>query len=402
VDRISFLGSTVAMLLTPVTSTGQPFHSINPVTGLPAPATSAAASLTLAVVGPMSGLDAELGRQMANGARAAIDDANAQPLGSLDRRFLLVTFDDQDRPIQSALSASYAVNDGNVIGVVGHFTGVNTDAALHTYVSAHMPLVVPATTADMVTSHGYRNIFRLPTRDGVEGTLSARYLIRARHPRRCSVITPQEGYGSGVALTFTQEMRSAHVETLVCELGKDDDDLVAFTKKVLDASPDLVFFAGKVTDLGGAFDLVAQDGRRPLLAASQGFFSGESTSAHSRSAEGLIVATSIAPMTEIVSDKIILSDFSARYGAFTPIAGYAYAAMQVIIAATRRTGAGDRASLTSALSDGSTYQTIAGDFSFTPFGDQVDPNLYFYTVKGGAWKYLASYRPAPFPIKNDQ
>lgn len=390
----------VAVVLTPVNSAGQPIY-FNPLNGLPAPVNSSTATMTFAVVGPMSGPDAMIGQQMVNGARAAIDDANARPTGSLDRTFVLVTFDDQDQPIQSALSASYAINDGNVVGVVGHFTGVNTNAALHTYVAAQMPLVVPATTSDVVTSHGYRNVFRLPTRDSVEGSLTARYLLRTSHPKHCVIITSDGAYGSDVAQAFAQEMRGAHVDVSNVGFTEHDVSPESVAERALTADPDLVYFAGKISDLGNVFNVIAASRRKIAFAASQGFFSGLTTKDYPQAAEGMLVATSIPPMALVPFDKLIVSNFAARYGSFTPVAGFAYAAMQVLIAAARRAGAISRPSLTRALSDGSTYQTIAGDFSFLPFGDQVDPNLFFYTVLKGAWSYLASYRPAPFAINKE-
>ncbi len=385
------------MILTPVTSTGQPLGAVNPVTGLPMPTNGASASLTFAVVGPLSGPFAQIGQQMVNGARAAINDANIQPSGALDRSFALVTFDDQNQPIQSALSAGYATNLSNVVGVIGHFSGTNTDAALPTYVAAQMPLVVPATSTDVVTAHGYRNVFRLPTRDSDEGRLTARYLCKHQKPQSCVVLTKAGAYGETVAQGFAQEMRAARVPVEAVVRGIDEPAAACVTR-ALASKPDLLFCAGKIEDLGAVFDLVVAGDLELRLIASQGFFSAVTTTEHAHSAEGLIVSTSIAPVSLVGVDDRIFADFVATYGLFTPAAGLAYAATQILIAAARRTGAIDRPSLSRALADGTTYQTIMGDYRFTPFGDQLDPNLFFYTVRKGEWVYRDSYRPAPFAI----
>ena len=384
--------------LVPVGAQGQPLP-LSPGNLLPAPSNGTTARMTFGVVGPLSGPDAQVGQEMKNGAQAAIDDANAQPSGALDRYFVLAPFDDQDRPIQSALSAGYAVNDGNVIGVVGHFTGLTTDVALRTYLGAHMPLVVPATTADVVTSHGYTNVFRLPTRDSVEGSLAARFLLKHGRISRCVVVVYDGSYGGDVARTFLQEMHAAKIDASQVTITPQNVDPVSLGQQILASAPDLVYFAGTIGQLGAVFSVLAAAAHPPKFSAAQGFFSGTTTSAaYVKAAEGIVVSTSIAPMTKAPVNKLTIANFAARYGSFTPISGYAYAAMQVLIAAARRTGSLDRPSLTHALSDGTTYQTIAGDFSFLPFGDQVDPNLFFYTVRQGRWEYLDAYRPAPFAI----
>ena len=131
--------------------------------------------------------------------------------------------------------------------------------------SAQMPLVIPATTSDVVTSHGYRNIFRLPTRDSVEGSLTARYLLKNNHVARCAVVTSDGAYGSDVARTFMQEMRNAHVDVTEVVLTRTYVDPQVLAGRIVAAAPDLVYFAGTIAELGAVFEGVAASERSDNL-----------------------------------------------------------------------------------------------------------------------------------------
>jgi hypothetical protein len=52
-----------------------------------------------------------------------------------------------------------------------------------------------------------------------------------------------------------------------------------------------------------------------------------------------------------------------------------------------------------ALHTGTPVDTIAGSFSFNGFGDAIDPNIYFYTVRDGKFSYLHQAHPSGFMIK---
>ena len=395
-DRTEFLKQSVAVLLTPVLPNGQPLPTSTDPLNPGLPATSTTATTTIAVVGPLSGSDSAFGQQMVNGVRAALDDAN-RIRGNLDRVFAVQTFDDQDQPVQAALTASFAVNDGAVIGVIGHFSGLTTNGALRTYLQAQLPVVVPATSANIVTSHGFQNVFRLPTSDGAEGRIAARMLIPVG-VNRCAIVHRDVDHGNDVALTFIEQARGSKIDVTEYVVPDTGIDPAALATTILAKQPGFIYLAGKVADLGALLSALRAASATVPLGASQGFFAFATTATYASVAEGLMVTTPIPPMSQVPADAQTIADFAAQYGQFTPVAGFAYSAAQVMVAAIRRVGAIDRPTLLRALGDGNAYQTIAGDFRFTPFGDQVDPNLYVYTVQKGAWRYARAYRPTPFNI----
>jgi ABC-type branched-subunit amino acid transport system substrate-binding protein len=85
----------------------------------------------------------------------------------------------------------------------------------------------------------------------------------------------------------------------------------------------------------------------------------------------------------------------------SPVAMFGYAAAQIIISAISRSSATARNTLLNALQTGSNLpvSTIAGNFTFLPTGDQLDPELYFYTVRDGKFTYAHQAHPSTFMMK---
>ena len=114
-------------------------------------------TVTIAVTGPFTGTDQRAGEQMANGVRAATDDAN-RFRGPLDRAYAMRTFDDQNLVALGLQSAEFACDDQTICAVVGHLDGKVTELALDTYAKNQMPVVCPAATFDRLTQHGYSDV----------------------------------------------------------------------------------------------------------------------------------------------------------------------------------------------------------------------------------------------------
>src|SRR6267142_2315877 len=87
----------------------------------PAAAAPAAQEVKIGHVAPLTGGIAHLGKDNENGARLAIEEANAAgvKLGGKDVQFDLISFDDQADPKVGTTVAQKLV-DTKVAGVVGH------------------------------------------------------------------------------------------------------------------------------------------------------------------------------------------------------------------------------------------------------------------------------------------
>jgi branched-chain amino acid transport system substrate-binding protein len=352
----------------------------------------------IAVVGPFTGDSIRMGEQIANGVRAAIDDAN-RIHGALDRVFLLRTFDDQNALASGLLNAGFVCDDESMLCAIGHLSGRITEQCLQTYVNAHMPIIVPVSTYDRLTTHGYANVLRLPTKDSTEGNLAAGSVLAEIKPKTAIVYYQDGDYGIDTAAGFHDRLLREKVASRAIRFAWDKPDFATVAKIAIDAKPDVVYLAGLTHDMGPLVTQLRSGGYKGPLYASQGFFDPLTLDKYKADVEGLVVSTSMPPLNLAPSDYRIRSDFQQKYGAFTPFSAFGYAAGQIAIAAVRRAGAADRIAVARALGIQTSFDTVVGTLQFGTTGDPIDPNVYFYVVKDGKWAYLRAGHPTSFILK---
>jgi ABC-type branched-subunit amino acid transport system substrate-binding protein len=151
--------------------------------------------------------------------------------------------------------------------------------------------------------------------------------------------------------------------------------------------------------MGPLLTQLRSGGYKGQLFASQGFFDIAAVDKYKADVDGLIVSTSMPPLQLAPSDYRIQSDFGQRYGPFTPISAFGYAAAQIALAAIKKAGTADRVAVGRALGFASTFDTVVGTFSFGTTGDPINPNVYFYTIKDGKWAYVQAAHPSSFILK---
>ncbi|MBD5635039.1 MAG: branched-chain amino acid ABC transporter substrate-binding protein [Candidatus Eremiobacteraeota bacterium] len=355
-------------------------------------------TVTIGVVAPFSGDQIRLGEQIGNGVRAAIDDSNLLR-GTLDKAYIMKTFDDQNLLATGLVNAEFACDDPQVIAVIGHLSGKITDAALQTYNNNKMPVLCPASSYDRLTEHGYGNIVRLTTKDSTEGRLAATYVNKTLKPTTVVVLYQDGDYGAGVAGGFQDQMLSAKVASTAIGFSWDKPDWDAVVKSVMAKNPDVVYLAGITKDMGSIVPRLQVVGYKNPFFASQGFFDAATISTYGTAVEGLVISSPAPPLAIAPGAYRIKGDFERRYGAFTPLSAFSYAAAQIVIAVVRRTSAVDRIALQRALAIGTPFDTVVGELQFQNDGDPQNPNVYFYKVDSGKWRYIASAIPNSFVAK---
>jgi branched-chain amino acid transport system substrate-binding protein len=352
----------------------------------------------IAVLAPFTGDAIRLGEQLGDGVRSAVDSAN-QLRGPLDRLYQMRTFDDQNTLASGLVNAQFACDDETIVCVIGHLSGRITEQALQTYVNGHMPVIVPVSTYDRITAHGYPNVLRLPTKDSTEGNLAGSYIAKTAKPKSSLVYYQDGDYGIDVAAGYHDRMLQEKVDSKTLRFSWEKPDFAAVAKVAADTKPDVIYLAGLVHDMGPLVGLLKAGGYKNTLFASQGFFDPQTLDKYKDDVDGIVVSTSMPPLQLAPSDYRIQADFGQRYGPFTPISAFGYGAAQIALGAIKKAGTSDRIAVGRALGFASTFDTVVGTFSFGTTGDPINPNVYLYTVKGDKWSYLQAAHPSSFILK---
>lgn len=364
------------------------------LSGTRAGAQSFQQQVTIGVAAPLSGPRSDAGLQLLDGVRAAINETN-NTIGSFGTAFAYRTFDDQDALAQMIENAQFAAADPSIVAMIGGLDGKLTTAALPTIANIQMPLIVSASTTNSITDRGYRNVWRLPTKDGTEGQLFARFLAKRARPKYAIAVTQDGDYGPDVATGFGDQAGALGIKADTYVFPWDKPDYAAAAKGIVAKKPDYIYLCGETKAMGPIIPALKAAGYTGSLGASEGFFNQATLDKFADALGGAFVSTSFPPLERAPDAANVLTDFRAR-ATVTAISAFAYAAAQIVISASGRNSATNRLAMLSALQTPVTYNTIVGSFQFSFTGDPIDPNLYFYTVTSDIFKYTAASHPTTF------
>ena len=166
-------------------------------------------------VAPLTGGIAHLGKDNENGARLAIDEANAARIriGGREAKFTLVAEDDQADPKVGTTVAQKLV-DARVAGVVGHLNSGTTIPASAIYNQAGIPVITGSATNPKLTEQGFKVTFRTVGRDDQQGPAIASYLASSKKPKLVAVIDDATAYGEGIANEVEKTLKAANIKVL--------------------------------------------------------------------------------------------------------------------------------------------------------------------------------------------
>jgi len=349
------------------------------------------------VVCPQSGPDGRLGKELLAGVRGAVDELN-RDRPSYQPLVLFNAYDDHNTAAEATVQADFATGSPDSLAVIGHLSATTTLATQQLYANAQIAVVVPTVTDDRITQRGYRNVFRLPTKDSDEGGLVAAYVIKSGS-KAPHVVSQDGGYGPQVAAGFLRRAAALHVNAVGTQFSLDKPDFDNAAGAVLSHGPDFVVLAGNADDMGPLMQVLRNKGFTGRFAGTQGFFDAQTIKQFAKVAEGLVVSAPMPYYPMAPTATRYVQDYLEQYGPLTPVAAYGYSAVQLIYNASTRTTATNRLALIRALVNGGSYDTVTGRYQFGPSGDVLDPNCYFYRIADGKFTYERQAHPSGFMLK---
>lgn len=355
--------------------------------------------ISIAVVAPLSGPERQLGIDLSAGVQAAVDDANATR-GLTDFGWQMHSFDDQADPGIAQQEAQFALVDTTTAFVIGHIGGQETFLAERVYHDSGIPLIIPTASLGALTTQGYDNVFRLCPPDTMEGALGARYVERNIKPKNVAVVWEENDYGNDTATTFVNSLQSAKIKTTDYPVDVDLKTLKAVVAKVSTDNPDYLYVAGRSDLMAKVVVALRKAGVSAPMLGSGSFYDDGLLADKSFKpvADGMLVGSCVPPIAFIPTAQVFQQRYEARHGRLSSFALFGYVAAQVAINAAVEARSSDKRALIRQL-DNDIFRTVVGDVSFRPNGDPSEPNLYFYKVDSGSFKYIGSALPNPAVLR---
>jgi branched-chain amino acid transport system substrate-binding protein len=354
-----------------------------------APKATGATQVKIGHVAPLTGGIAHLGKDNENGARLAIEEANAAgtKIGGKDVKFVLLAEDDQEDPKVGTTVAQKLV-DAGVVGVVGHLNSGTSIPASPVYSQAGIPVISGSATNPKLTEQGFKNQFRDVGRDDQQGPAIASYLATTRKPKLVAVIDDASAYGEGLANEVEKTLKAANVKVLAREKGTNKTtDWKAVLTKLRGHRPDAVFYGGMDATGGPLLKQGRELGMKAVFAFGDGACTDKMKELAGDAAEGLLCSQAGIP-PQAASQKF-LDAYRKRFN-MDPIlyAPFTYDAANMLIEAMKKAGSSDPKVYLPELQK-INYTGATGVIQFDEKGDRKDAEMTIFTMKGGKIEPIA-------------
>src|SRR3954465_9293854 len=347
-----------------------------------APAASAGGTeVKISHAAPLAGGIAHLGKDNENGARLAVEEANAAgvKLDGKDVKFVLVAEDDQADPKVGTTAAQKLV-DAKGVGVVGHLNSGTSIPASPIYNQAGIPVISGSATNPKLTEQGFKNQFRVVGRDDQQGPAIASYLATERKPKLVAVIDDATAYGEGLANEVEKTLKAQNIKVLPREKGTDKTtDWKAVLTKIRGQKPDAVFYGGMDATGGPLIKQGRELGIKAVFSFGDGACTEEMNKLGGPAAEGLLCSQAGIPPQ--AASKKFLDAYKKKFNVDPIIySPFTYDAANMLIAAMKKSDSSDPKKYLPELQK-MTYDGATGPISFDDKGDRKDAEITIFTMK---------------------
>lgn len=357
-------------------------------------APSSDGTITLGMIGPLTGSVAVYGTHIENGVKLAIEEINAAggvTLSDGAHRLAVETKDDQGDATECVNAMNALISDGIQL-VVGSATSGCTSAITSIANSEGVVMITPSGTADSLTT-AMDYVFRTCFRDSFQGELAAQYALDEGYTKVGVVYCSADTYSAGLRDAFIAACADRGLDVVAEEsvATMTEVDYTNQFNKMVAAGAELVF-TPFYYDVMGPY-LVPQARSAGFTGVLLGGDGVDSTETTIPDGADLSVYNDVYFVnhysTELATSDVsknFIESYEAKYGE-TPnnFDALAYDAVYVYKAAMEACGASDAASVQAALADTSAaYDSTCGTFSFDETGTPIKNGVLMgYSYKDG-------------------
>jgi branched-chain amino acid transport system substrate-binding protein len=204
--------------------------------------------LTLAYIGAETGPNAQLGINIYNGVQLAVDQHNKANPGC---QVQFKKFDTEGDPGKAPGVVTQAVNESDIIGVVGLPFSGESKATGGIFEQANLVHITASATNPDLTKNGWTTFFRALGNDNVQGPAAAKFATGKLEAKKVYVVQDDSDYGIGLSNAVQKALGSKLAGTDKVTTGQKD--FSATVSKIINAKPDAVYYSGYYAE-GAPFD----------------------------------------------------------------------------------------------------------------------------------------------------
>ncbi len=343
--------------------------------------------ITIYVVGPMSGPDAEKGQSQAAGARFAAQELN-QRGGLLHQEVIIKILNDAGNPEQSLeLAQKIAATDERVIGVIlSEGSDPQLEAVQQIYLAPGSVLnsliIAPVSTNPLPVEINDPRFFRLSAPNLSQAAEVAKVLHeQALHD--VVVVHNSTPYGKALAQEFEHAVGSLDVDILATfEISSGASSYADVVNQIWQLNPAALFYAGEDIETSIFLsELFGFEFQGKLFGSDRALLYSVLDELNCQ-AEGMHFVSTLPDPTTVLS-LAQLVNFSALEGRdpeFYTVAGYS--GVEFIVGAYQAEGTLEDAEKAALNARQTSINTLLGEISFDAQGDLKQPKVHFFQVEG--------------------
>jgi branched-chain amino acid transport system substrate-binding protein len=329
---------------------------------------------TLAFLGPKTGPYANLGINIVDGAKVALDEFNkANP----DCKITMQEFDSQGDPEKATPLAAKIIQDQSIIGVIGPTFSGESGATGAAFNEAGLVTVSASATDPTLTTNGWTTFHRVLGNDATQAPADAKYIKETLGAKKVFVVDDASEYGKGIGDGVRKGLGG--LVTGSDEVQQKQTDFSATVTKVKASGADALFYGGYYPEAGLFYKQLRAGGWKGTFVSGDGSKDPGFVEAAggAKNAEGAVLTCPCAPAA---------ADFKSKYSDLNGQDPGTYSAegfdVANIFANGIKSGISDRQKM---LDYVNSYDEdgITKHIKFTPEGEVSDVVIYAYKVHDG-------------------
>ncbi|MDE3203818.1 MAG: branched-chain amino acid ABC transporter substrate-binding protein [Acidobacteriota bacterium] len=339
------------------------------------------AALKLGFFGALTGPNAQLGINIENGEKLAVQQFNAtNPAHTVT----IDAFDSQGLPSNANNGATKLIGD-KVVAVIGPAFSGESKAADPIFEQAGIPNVSASATNVALAQNGWKYFHRVLADDSYQGPGDADYIVKTLGDKAVAVIDDNSTYGAGLATAFAGQVTKDGGSVAVTDhLDPNGADYGSTVNKVVASHATAVFF-------GGYYDAAGRLIKQLKAAGFTGaFMSGDGSedvrfvqdAGGASVADGAYLSCACADESNNPAAAQFVSAYKAAFGTAPQIySAEAYDATNFVLAAIK-SGATTPSAINSYLGSNS-YTGLTKTIKFQSNGNISGGTIYVYKVSNG-------------------
>jgi branched-chain amino acid transport system substrate-binding protein len=349
-------------------------------------ATDGKKKVAIGMVGPLTGDNANLGVNIRDGVKVAIDEWNKK---STKYSYQLKEFDTQGDPAQAPGQKDKYIPDSSILGIVGPAFSGETKAVIPDLNAAGLVMVsASATNVALPTVVPDSKVFhRIIPDDDVQAKGVTEYVTKVIKPKKVALINDNTEYGKGLWEGVVKLLKEAGIDVSTTDsVDPKSQDFSAAVNKVKAARVDMVFYGGYYAEAGRLKKQLADAGVKAKFISGDGSLDpGFIASSGAAGGEGALLTCPCRLATPDLPGKA--GEFAKSYKAEVgrdpgTYSSEGYDAASLLIAGIEA-GNDTREKLLSYVENLSSFDGVSKTIQFEANGNVKAGDVFVYEVKSG-------------------